>query len=189
MKSVAMIGAGSWATALAVLLAKKGIKLKMWARRQEQVDQLLQDRENKQYLPGILFPDTLTISSDLEETVAGTEAIILGVPSHAVRGIASQIAPLLREQQIIVNTAKGLEQGTMLRLSQVLVEELPAGFADNIVVLSGPSHAEEVARDIPTTIVVAASCKRSALVAQDLFMTPAFRVYTNRDLIGVELGG
>lgn len=189
MKNVAVIGAGSWATALAILLAKKGLQVSMWARDEAQVAELNQNRENRRYLPDIKFPVNLSVSADLEQVVRSAEGVVLGVPSHAVRSVAKQLKPYLGEQQIVVNTAKGLEEGSMLRMSEVLTQELPQGFGDRLVVLSGPSHAEEVARDIPTTIVVSANSKQVALLAQDLFMSSTFRVYTNRDIIGVELGG
>lgn len=161
----------------------------MWARNEAQAAELNTSRENRRYLPEVRFPDNLIVTSDLEQTVREAQVVVLGVPSHAVRSVAQQIRPFLHEQELLVNTAKGLEEGTMLRLSQVLAEELPESLRDRIVVLSGPSHAEEVARDIPTTIVVSAYSKQAALAAQDVFMSPTFRVYTNRDIVGVELGG
>jgi len=185
--SVSIIGAGSWATALAVLLAKKGLKVKMWSRRAKQADEINNTRENLRYLPGVVIPAGVTATGDLEEALAGTEAVILGVPSHSVRENVQAIAPLLKESRLIINTAKGIEEGSLLRLSQVMAEEL--GNKHRLVALSGPSHAEEVARDIPTAIVVAAHNRKAAEEAQDLFMTPKFRVYTNPDLTGVELGG
>ncbi|MFZ3172229.1 MAG: NAD(P)H-dependent glycerol-3-phosphate dehydrogenase [Carboxydocellales bacterium] len=189
MNKVSVLGAGSWATALAVLLAKKGVQVNLWSRRQEQVEELKAIRENQRYLPGITIPHQVTFFNDIAAALAGTQGVILGVPSHAVRETTALLRPFLQEQQILVNTAKGMEEGTTLRLSQVMAEELPASFAQRIVVLSGPSHAEEVGKDIPTAIVAASSNKQSALLTQDLFMTPKFRVYTNTDVIGVELGG
>ncbi len=189
MNKVVILGAGSWATALAVLLGKKGVQVKMWARRKEQAEELNTTRENLRYLPGVVIPSTVTVYADVEEALQGSKGVVFGVPSHAVRETAALVRPLLKDQQIVVNTAKGMEEGTTLRLSQVMAGELPPGFDERIVVLSGPSHAEEVGRGIPTTIVVASAKKESALLAQDLFMTPKFRVYTNPDVIGVELGG
>lgn len=187
LERIAVIGAGSWATALAVLLGKKGHQVAIWARRKEQVTKLNETRENLKYLPGVVLPGTLQATNDLEEAVHGCEKIILGVPSHAVRQICSDLKPLLRDSRTVVNTAKGLEESTFLRLSTVMEEEL--GKEHNVVVLSGPSHAEEVGRDLPTTVVVTAQKRVTAEAVQDLFMTPKFRVYTNPDIIGIELAG
>jgi glycerol-3-phosphate dehydrogenase (NAD(P)+) len=144
---------------------------------------MAQLRENKRYLPGVVLPGCLTLSSDL--TLLNADLVILSVPSHSVREAARRLESYLRSGCIVVNTAKGLEEGTGLRLSEVLTEELPQ---NSIVVLSGPSHAEEVGRNMPTTVVAAAK-DGSAERVQDLMMTPKFRVYTNPDVIGVELGG
>ncbi|MHB8170549.1 MAG: NAD(P)H-dependent glycerol-3-phosphate dehydrogenase [Thermincolia bacterium] len=185
--SVSVIGAGSWGTALGVLLAKKGIEVKLWSRRSEQAGEINVTRENLRYLPGVVIPAGITATADIEEALAGTTAVVLGVPSHGLREMVRAIAPLMGDSRLIVNTAKGLEEGSFLRLSQVIEEEL--GEKYRVVALSGPSHAEEVARDIPTAIVVAGRSRQAAEEAQDLFMTPKFRVYTNPDLAGVELGG
>lgn len=188
---VAIIGAGSWATALAVLLSKNGRSVIQWARRQEQIDEMLEYRENRNYLPGVKLPEGLELISDIEQALSGAEAVVLGVPSHAVREITKLVAGFLKpdQQRLIVNTAKGLEEGSFLRLSQVIAAELPDIYRERIVVLSGPSHAEEVGRDIPTAVVAAAASRIAAEQAQDLFMAPSFRVYTNPDVVGVELGG
>ncbi|AVX20422.1 MULTISPECIES: NAD(P)H-dependent glycerol-3-phosphate dehydrogenase [Carboxydocella] len=188
---VAVIGAGSWATALAVLLSRNGKEVTMWARRQQQIEEMLEYRENRSYLPGVSLPPQLRLTADLELALADAEAVVLGVPSHAVRETIKRVAGFLKPQQhrLIVNTAKGLEEGSFLRLSQVIASELPDVFRDKIVVLSGPSHAEEVGREIPTAVVAAAAKRETAEAAQDLFMSPAFRVYTNPDVVGVELGG
>lgn len=188
---VAVIGAGSWATALAVLLSRNGKEVTMWARRQQQIEEMLEYRENRSYLPGVSLPPQLRLTADLELALADAEAVVLGVPSHAVRETIKRVAGFLKPQQhrLIVNTAKGLEEGSFLRLSQVIASELSDVFRDKIVVLSGPSHAEEVGREIPTAVVAAAAKRETAEAAQDLFMSPAFRVYTNPDVVGVELGG
>ncbi|MDA8234316.1 MAG: NAD(P)H-dependent glycerol-3-phosphate dehydrogenase [Clostridia bacterium] len=185
--SITVIGGGSWGTALGVLLAKKGLEVKLWSRRSELAGEINGARENQRYLPGVVIPAGITASADLEEALAGTRAVVLGVPSHGLREMVQTIAPLMGDSRLIVNTAKGLEEGSFLRLSQVIEEEL--GEKHRVVALSGPSHAEEVARDIPTAIVVAGRNRQAAEEAQDLFMTPKFRVYTNPDLVGVELGG
>jgi glycerol 3-phosphate dehydrogenase (NAD(P)+) (EC 1.1.1.94) len=181
---IAVYGAGSWGTALAVLLAKAGHKTVLIGRNLEKMEIMKSSRENDQYLPGIVLPDNLELTGDLARLDA--EMVIFSVPSQIVRAAAKLLKPYLRPGTILVNTAKGLEEGTQLRLSQVIAEELPAF---PIAVLSGPSHAEEVVRDMPTTIVAASADLQIAEKVQDLMMTPLFRIYTNPDIIGVEIGG
>ncbi|HHW07364.1 MAG TPA: NAD(P)H-dependent glycerol-3-phosphate dehydrogenase [Clostridia bacterium] len=184
----AVLGAGSWGTALACHLVSKGIPVTLWARSPETVDRLIADGENRQYLPGIALPRELKITAQLEEALRETHFVVLAVPSQAIRHIAVQIRPLLKGDAFIISTAKGLEQNTYYRMSEVLSEELPH-WKHQIAVLSGPSHAEEVARQLPTAVVVSSFSRRTAELVQDLFMNAAFRVYTNPDIIGVELGG
>lgn len=184
MTQIAVYGAGSWGTALAVLMAKAGNTVALIGRNDEEIRLMKERRENLRYLPGVVLPQPLEPTTDLEQLKA--ELVILSVPSHGVRGAAQLIRPYLLPKTILVNTAKGLEEGTQERLSQVLKEELPG---HPIVVLSGPSHAEEVGRDMPTTVVVSSYDQEAAEKVQELMMTPKFRVYTNPDLIGVELGG
>lgn len=182
---IAVVGAGSWGTALAILLARKGFRVNLWARRPEQVAALRKLRENRSYLPEVLLPATITPTADLTAAVREAGLVVLSVPSHAVRLIARELRPLLPPGVIIVNTAKGLELDTKKRLSIVLAEE----GLERVVVLSGPSHAEEVGRGLPTTVVVAAADREAAEYVQDVFMDPTFRVYTNPDVTGVEFGG
>ncbi|MDA8442401.1 MAG: NAD(P)H-dependent glycerol-3-phosphate dehydrogenase [Peptococcaceae bacterium] len=186
MDKVAVIGAGSWGTALAVLLARKGHPVCLYGRSAEFMGQLQVSQQNQRYLPGVMFPKLLLPTFDLAATLSDAQLVILAVPSHAVRETVGAIKPLLARDCVVVNTAKGFEQEKLLRLSQVLASEL-----DNcsFAVLSGPSHAEEVGRDLPTTVVAAAHSREVAERVQDYFMTPHFRVYTNPDVIGVELGG
>jgi len=184
-KSIAVVGAGSWGTALAVLLARKGFKVDLWTRRLEHVTVLNETGENKTYLPGVKLPPGIRPTSDLEAAVKGTSLVVISVPSHAVRTIARRLKPILPEGIIVVNTAKGLELDSNKRLTQVLAEE---GLL-RVAVLSGPSHAEEVGRCLPTTVVVAATEQGIAEYVQDIFMGPTFRVYTNPDIIGVEFAG
>ncbi|WP_425800400.1 NAD(P)H-dependent glycerol-3-phosphate dehydrogenase [Desulfitobacterium sp. Sab5] len=184
MTQIAVYGAGSWGTALAVLMAKAGNAVALVGRNDEEIRQMKERRENLRYLPGVVLPQPLEPTTDLWRLKA--ELVILSVPSHGVRGAAQLIRSYLHPETIVVNTAKGLEEGTQERLSQVLKEELPG---HPIVVLSGPSHAEEVGRDMPTTVVVSSDDRKAAEKVQELMMTPKFRVYTNPDLIGVELGG
>ncbi|GAW93239.1 NAD(P)H-dependent glycerol-3-phosphate dehydrogenase [Calderihabitans maritimus] len=186
---VAVIGAGSWGTALAIVLAKKGYEVTLWARRQEVVREIETTRINSHYLPEIVIPESIKITADLEETLMQCVAVVLSVPSHAVRETVRRVRPFVTKETVLVNTAKGLEIETLMRLSEVLKQELPVELHNNIAVLSGPSHAEEVSRDLPTAVVAASHRRQVAEYVQDLFMAPNLRVYTNPDVTGVELGG
>lgn len=189
MKSVCVIGAGSWGTALAVVLAKNGHKTELISNVPEQVEYINNNGENKEFLPGVIIPKNLQVHLNLAEAVSRAEFIVLGVPSHALREVLRSIKPFLKRDQVIVNAAKGLEPETMLRMSEVFAEEIGKEEADRFVVLSGPSHAEEVSREIPTAIVVAGIDRKKTESVQDIFMAPYFRVYTNPDVVGVEIGG
>jgi glycerol-3-phosphate dehydrogenase (NAD(P)+) len=185
-KKVAVLGAGSWGTALAVLLAKKGYEVKLWVYMKEEYEAIIKNNENKRYLPGVSLPSNINVCLDIKEAVDGHELILLTVPSQAVRITARKIAGFTVDRPIIINAAKGLEENSYKRLSQVIEEELPDA---RVVVLSGPSHAEEVGKEIPTTVACSSRDKEAAERIQDVFMGPYFRVYTNPDLIGVETGG
>jgi len=183
---IAVLGAGSWGTALSIVLCSKGHEVNLWMRNKEQYKDMTSTGKNNKYLPNITLPSNLNLYMDLKEAVLDADAILISVSSQSVRGVLRNIKPYLNGNEIIINAAKGLEKGTNLRISEVAHEELP----DNpFVVLSGPSHAEEVSKNMPTTVVVAAMYKSTAEFVQDLFITPSFRVYTNPDVIGVELGG
>lgn len=183
---VGIIGGGSWGSALAVLLASKGIKTNIWLRSKEQVDKITRDKENMKYLPGILLDNNISVTSDINDTISGKEIVILAVPTQSVRATLTFIGDIVKKNQIIVNVSKGIETKSLKRISEVVKEIYP----DNaFCVLSGPSHAEEVALGIPTTVVSASKDKNVAESIQDLFTSPNFRVYTNPDVIGVELGG
>lgn len=184
MKKIAVFGSGSWGTAISLVLVRAGHKVSLIGIFPDEIDLMKRQKENVQYLPGVLLPEEITPTTDLAELDA--DAVFISVPSHAVRESARLIKPYLRPGCIIINTGKGLEENTHLRLSQVLAEELPD---HPIAVLSGPSHAEEVGRDVVTAVVVAAADISIAEAVQDLIMTSTFRVYTNQDIIGVELGG
>ncbi|MGB9885959.1 MAG: NAD(P)H-dependent glycerol-3-phosphate dehydrogenase [Moorellales bacterium] len=188
-KSVAVLGAGSWGTALAVLLAEKGYRVRLWARRPEAAEELRWRRENLSYLPGIVIPFEVAVTSDLAEALHNAEVVVLSVPSHALRPTLRLARSLLPRQALLVNTAKGLEADSLRRLSQVVTEELGEEAGARLAVLSGPSHAEEVSRRFPTAVVVASQELGTAEAIQDLFSTSYLRVYTNPDLVGVELGG
>ncbi len=183
---IAVIGSGGWGTAIAILLAKKGCNVYLWSWIQEETDRLNRDRENTEFLPGVKFPENITCTHDIGECTDGAELIITAAPSPATRTTAKQLAPRVRDGQRLINISKGLEEGTLLRLSQVYKEEIPHA---EVSVMSGPSHAEEVSRGLPTTNVVASENLETAKFIQDIFMDDMFRVYTSTDIAGVELGG
>lgn len=182
---ISVIGSGGWGTALAVLLNKKGHKVTLWSWCKEESDVLLSEKENKAYLPGITLPDDIVYTSELENAVKWAEIVVTVLPSHRLRIYAKEMAPYIGDK-IIVNCTKGLEPGSLKTMSECLEEEIPSA---NVVVLSGPSHAEEVARFIPTTVVAASRDMTLAEKVQDIFMCDSFRVYTNADVMGVEIGG
>lgn len=188
-KRVAVIGAGSWGTALAILLADKGYDVCLWGRRREYVEEMLETRENRDYLPGVKIPYGLQMTWDLEKSILNREYIVLVVPSHSMRQMVSQIRPFIDKNAVIISASKGLEVDTLKRMSEVIKEELHESMHKNVAAISGPSHAEEVSKGLPTTVVAAAPHKEIAESVQDLFITSKFRVYTNPDIIGVELGG
>lgn len=185
MKKVTVIGSGSWGTALAVMLAEHGHEVTIWSRRQEAVDELVERRTNEKYLPGVKIPAEIGATTDRAEAVAAAEIVILAVPSRAVRQTAKDFAPYFKKEQILVNVAKGLEEGSLLRLSEVIRECVPEC---EVCVLSGPSHAEEVARNLPSACLIASEKEETAKLVQREFMNPRFRLYTNTDMIGVEMG-
>lgn len=186
MKNICILGGGSWGTALAVVLAKKGYNIDLWLRDKKQCDEINNTRENLKYLQGILLPNNIRATNDIIKAVSNKKIIVSAVPTHAVRETMKVIKNHICGEPIIVNVAKGIEIDTLLRVSEVVAEEIPNA---EYTILSGPSHAEEVARDTPTTVVAASTKKAVAELIQDVFMTPKFRVYTNPDVIGVELGG
>lgn len=183
---VSVIGSGSWGTSIAVLLAKKGYDVWLWSWIEEETQRLKRDRENKEFLPGIKFPDNITCSHDAKLCVEGAELVVTAAPSPATRTTAKTLAPYIKDGQKMINISKGLEEGSLKTLSQVYKEEIPQA---DISVMSGPSHAEEVSRSLPTTNVVASENDETAAFIQDIFMNDYFRVYTSKDTLGVELGG
>ena len=186
---IAVMGAGSWATALARLLGKKGFPVSMWARSQEQVSEINTLKENSRYLPGVILPPTILASTNLSEVLADCKTVVFGVPSHAFRKVLKATLPYIHKETIFVNTAKGIEEGSLYRMSEVFSQEAGSERLSQYVTISGPSHAEEVGQDLPTTVVVASQELAIAEKVQDIFMTDMFRVYTNPDVVGVELGG
>ena len=186
MEKVCVVGVGSWGSALALALYKNGYKVDMWTRDESQANEINTTRVNSRFLPGVIFPKEMRISTDLESVIKDSKIVVLAVPSQAVRSVCKKIKPFIKENQIIVDVAKGLERETGLRLSEVVKSELPN---NEYVTLSGPSHAEEVSKFMPTTLVAASPNLEIAEIVQDAFMSPVLRVYTNPDIIGVELGG
>lgn len=185
----AVVGAGSWGTALSNVLAKNGVKVSLWARKPELAEIMSSKRENTVYLPGIKISDKIFISSDLERIVNDSEFVVMAVPSQAMSSIIKEVAKYIKGNAVIVSTSKGLELGSFRRMSQVISDEVPLTMHKNIAVLSGPSHAEEVIRELPTAVVAASAVRQTAETVQDIFMNNYFRVYTNPDVVGVELGG
>ncbi|BBB92981.1 MAG TPA: NAD(P)H-dependent glycerol-3-phosphate dehydrogenase [Methylomusa anaerophila] len=188
---IAVIGAGSWGTALAGMLGQKYNNVILWVRSEALAQELARTRQNSRYLPGYLLPSAVEVTYNLNRAVTGAQVIVIVTPSHSVRQLAAQIGSIvLREpvQPFIVSAAKGFELNTLKRMSEVIQEEIPVS-TDKIVALSGPNHAEEVAASQPTATVVASISRKSCEYIQNVFMSPQFRVYTNPDIIGVELGG
>lgn len=185
MADVSIIGAGSWGTALAVLLHKNGHKVTIWSVIESEIEALKKEHEHKEKLPGVKLPEDMLFTTDLEGAVKGKEVLVLAVPSPFTRSTAHRMKEYVEEGQIIVNVAKGIEEKSLLTLSQIIEEEIPQA---TVAVLSGPSHAEEVGRGIPTTIVVGADQKETAEYLQNLFMNEVFRVYISPDVLGIELG-
>ncbi len=185
MEEIGIIGAGTWGTALGLLLHNNGHKVAVWSAFEEEAAKLRDTREHP-HLSGVSLPEDMIFTASMEEAMAGKGLLVLSVPSIYVRGTAKRVAPYLAQGQLVVNVAKGIEESTLLTLSQVIEEELPGA---RVAVLSGPSHAEEVSRGIPTTCVAGAAAEKEARKVQSVFMSPAFRVYTSPDVLGIELGG
>ena len=185
MAKIGMIGAGSWGTTLSWLLANNGHSVVVWSALADEISMLRDYRENRSKLPGVILPDSVSFTTELKEAMEGMDLLVLAVPSPFTRSTAKQMKDLVAEGQIIVNVAKGIEEGTLMTLSQIIEQEVPQA---DVAVLSGPSHAEEVGKGLPTTIVAGAKTKSTAEYVQNLFMSPVFRVYTSPDVLGIELG-
>ncbi|MGN0347793.1 MAG: NAD(P)H-dependent glycerol-3-phosphate dehydrogenase [Lachnospiraceae bacterium] len=185
MAKIGMIGAGSWGTALAVLLTNNGHHVTMWSAIGSEIDMLNEKREHVDKLPGVRLSDDMCFTKKLSDAVEGMDLLVLAVPSVFTRSTANQMKPYVMSQQKIVNVAKGIEETTMMTLSEIIEEEIPQG---DVAVLSGPSHAEEVGRGLPTTVVVGAKTRDTATYIQGLFNSNVFRVYISSDIKGIEIG-
>jgi glycerol-3-phosphate dehydrogenase (NAD(P)+) len=186
-KRICILGGGSWGTALSVLLHSKGHKTRVWELHPERAQAMKDRRENREMLPGIGIPEDIGITSEIDDAVIRSEIVVLAVPSHGLRETCEKASPFLQGKETIVIGTKGIEENTLKRMSEVAHEATGAS-EDRIAVLVGPSHAEEVSRRLPTTVVAASASKETARRVQEIFMTPTFRVYTNTDVIGVESG-
>ncbi len=186
MAKVSVLGAGSWGTALSLLLCKNGHEVTLWSALEDEVRMLCEKREHEFKLPGVRLPEDMKITADLEDSLQDPDVAVLAVPSPFTRSTAHRMASFVKKGQIIVNVAKGVEEHTLMTLSEIISEEIPQA---DVCVLSGPSHAEEVGKGLPTTCVVSAEKRETAEYLQGIFMSPVFRVYTTPDILGVELGG
>lgn len=189
MKRIAIIGAGSWGTALALVAARAGNDVRLWAHSAEVADGLQRERENKIYLPGFALPDSVSPTNNLAEALTGAEIVLTVVPSHFCRGVYGQMLPHLNPQMVFVNATKGIENETQMRIEEVVRDVLKNDFEPRYVVLSGPSFAQEVAKDEPCAIVAASHSIGWATEIQQAFSSGRFRVYTNNDVVGVEIAG
>lgn len=189
MNNIAVIGAGSWGTALAIVLADNGFQVKLWSRRPEQVQEINERHTNQKYLPEVVLPPTIQASTSFAEVLEQTKYVVLVIPTGYLRQVLKQMNPYLTKEHTFIHSSKGLEPDTYKRVSEIIEDEIEITKRAGIVVLSGPSHAEEVSKRYPTTVVVASSSLSLAEEVQDLFINRNFRVYTNTDVIGVEIGG
>ncbi len=188
-EKVTVIGAGSWGTALAMVLAANGHEVRIWGHKPEQIEEINTKHTNKKYLPDINLPESIVGYASMEEALTGIEIVVLAVPTKAIREVLRKMIAVHNEPVMVVHVSKGIEPDTLMRISEMIEEELPEELLTDLVVLSGPSHAEEVSLNHPTTVTVSSKNMKAAERVQDLFMNSYFRVYTNPDVIGVEIGG
>lgn len=188
MKKIAVLGAGSWGTALSIVLADNDYDVRLWSHREDQVNEINETNRNARYLD-VDLPASIKAYAEIKEAVQGVEAVLIVVPSSAMREVMKKLRPYIAKDTLLIHASKGVEPDTLKRISEVILEEVPSYEKERIVVLSGPSHAEEVALRLPTTVTVAAENIVYAQQAQNIFMNDDFRVYTSTDVIGVELGG
>ncbi|MDH6363345.1 glycerol-3-phosphate dehydrogenase (NAD(P)+) [Enterococcus sp. PF1-24] len=187
-QKIAVLGPGSWGTALAQVLAENGHDVRIWGNLPAQIDEINTYHTNRHYLPDLKIPDTIRGEKELADAIADVDAVLFVVPTKATRSVAREFAAKVKNQPLIIHASKGLEQESHKRISEVLIEEIPDEKRQGVVVLSGPSHAEEVAVHDITTITAASEVEADAKYVQDLFMNEYFRIYTNTDVIGVETG-
>ncbi|MCQ6558048.1 NAD(P)H-dependent glycerol-3-phosphate dehydrogenase [Paenibacillus mendelii] len=187
-RKAAVLVAGSWGTALATVLADNEYEVTMWSRNESQVEEIKVNHTNSKFFTDLTLSSAITATTDMEAAVSGAELVLFAAPSIAMRQVARQAAPYIDQEALCVHATKGFETGSLKRMTTVLAEELKTD-PKKLVVISGPSHAEEVVKRQPTTVVVAAACQQAAEQAQDAFITPFFRVYTNPDVTGVEVAG
>lgn len=187
-QKIAILGAGSWGTALAMVLKDNGHDVCLWGNNASQIEEINTNHTNHQYLPEVILNEEIDATTDLAKALLGANAVLFVLPTKVIRLVAKQVAPLLEGNPVIIHASKGLEQESYLRISEILKQELSEEKYEDIVVLSGPSHAEEVAKKDLTTITAACAQLSSAKIVQQLFSNSYFRVYTNTDVIGVELG-
>ena len=185
MSKVCIAGAGSWGLALALVLEKNGHEVTVWSALPEEIRLLKEEHENKRCLPGVIIPQTIRLTDKLDEAVADKDVIVMAVASPYTRATAAKLAPYIKDGQIIVDVAKGIEENTVDTMTQIIKEELPMA---ETAVLSGPSHAEEVSRGLPTLCVAGSRKKNVAEYVQSTFISPVFRVYTSPDVLGIETG-
>lgn len=188
MEKVTVLGAGSWGTALAMVLANNEHDCLLWSHREDQATEITTNHTNKKYLPETILPTNLKATSDFQQAIQHATVIVIAVPTKAIREVCQNMLPFLAEKKLFVHVSKGIEPDSLKRISEMIAEELSEDVTEAIVVLSGPSHAEEVVLKHPTTITVASENMVVAEKVQDLFMNKSFRVYTNDDVIGVEIG-
>ena len=188
-ENITVLGAGSWGTALAMVLADNGHHVRLWSHNENQVEEINYNHTNKKYLPGISLPDSIAGFASLNEALAEIETVIIAVPTKAIREVAAKIRSVQKKPLTIVHVSKGIEPNTLLRISEIIKQEIPEETVKDVVVLSGPSHAEEVSLRHPTTVTASSENMGAAERVQDLFINQNFRVYTNPDIIGVEIGG
>ena len=185
MAEIGMIGAGSWGTALTWLLTNNGHHVTVWSALDAEIEMLKKDREQKSKLPGVILSEDTRFTTDLKAAAEGKDLLVLAVPSPFTRSTAARLKDVVEDGQIIVNVAKGIEENTLMTLSQIIEEEVPQA---EVAVLSGPSHAEEVGKGLPTVIVAGAKHKETAEYIQNIFMNEVFRVYASPDVLGIEIG-
>ena len=186
MANIGVLGAGSWGTALSVLLHDNGHQVTIWSIDPAEVEMLSKEREHKTKLPGVQISEEIQITGEIQEAILEKDFLVLAVPSPFTRATAKKMSPYVAEGQMIVDVAKGIEETTLMTLSEQIKEEIPQA---DVAVLSGPSHAEEVGRKLPTTCVIGATTRKTVEYLQSVFMSKVFRVYTSPDILGIELGG